>query len=226
MTKYLKSLNVLLVEDEIEIQQSLKESLEYFFQNVFVASDGVEALQVFRQNIIHTIFTDYEMPNMNGYELVKEIRQFNKKILITIISNHDEKEKLRKCIPLKLSGYLFKPVKYIELKNYISSLANEFIENGLLEYKFSKTHSINIFTYELIENNNIHKLTKLEGMFLIYLIELEEKVASFNNLDEYLYEFEPTHSTYKNLVYRLKKKYNMPYIKSVKDIGYVLVTDV
>ena len=225
MVKYLKSLNVLLVEDEIEIQQSLKESLGYFFQNVFVASDGVEALQILKENNIHTIFTDYEMPNMNGYQLVKEIRTYNKKIPLTIISNHDEKEKLQQCIPLKLAGYLFKPVKYIELKNYMESLANEFIENRLLEYKFSHTYSINIFTYELIENNKIHKLTKLEGMFLIYLIELEEKVATFNTLDEYLYEFEPTHSTYKNLVYRLKKKYNLPYIKSVKDVGYLLIVD-
>ena len=105
------------------------------------------------------------------------------------------------------------------------SLSNEFIENGLLVYKFSKIHSINIFTYELFENNTVYNLTKLEAMFLTYLINLEGKVATFNNLDEYLFEFEPILSTYKNLVYRMKKKYNINTIKSVKDIGYVLVSD-
>jgi two-component system, OmpR family, response regulator VanR len=225
LINYLKSLNALLVEDEIEIQQSLKESLLYFFKNVYVASDGVEALNILNQNTIHTIFTDYEMPNMNGYELVKEIRKFNKKIPITIFSNHDDKEKLQKCMPLKLNGYLFKPVKYLDFKNYMITLSQDFIENGLLEHHFTKTHYMNIFTYELFENSNIHHLTKLEGMFLTYLIELDGKVATFNNLEEFLYEFTPTKNTFKNLVYRIKTKYNLPYIKNVKDIGYVLVTN-
>jgi DNA-binding response OmpR family regulator len=62
-------------------------------------------------------------------------------------------------------------------------------------------------------------------MFLTYLIELDGKVATFNNLEEFLYEFTPTKTTFKNLVYRIKTKYNLPYIKNVKDIGYVLVTN-
>lgn len=221
----LKYLNILLVEDELEIQKSLQESLLYFFNNVYVANDGLSALAELKKNKIHAVFTDYEMPNMNGYELIKEIRQFDKKIPITIFSNHDDKEKLQKCIPLQLNGYLFKPIQYSDLKTFIEKLSQDFIDNRLLEYGISNTHRINLLTYELFENSTVHLLTKLEGMFLSYLVELDGKIASFNNLEEKLYECQTTNITYKNLVYRIKTKYNFPYIKNIKDIGYVLVVD-
>ena len=121
MLKDLKSLNALLVEDEIEIQQTFHETLKYFFNDVYVLNNGLEALNFMKStNDVNVVFTDYEMPYMNGYELVKEIREFNKKIPITIISNHDDKEKLQKCMPLGLYGYLFKPLQYDKLKSYLT----------------------------------------------------------------------------------------------------------
>lgn len=100
MYKNLKSLNILLVEDESEIQQHYKEVLGYFFHKVYTASNGIEALKIYEKENISIIFTDYEMPLMDGYELTLAIREKNKKIPITILSNHDDKEKLLKCIPL------------------------------------------------------------------------------------------------------------------------------
>lgn len=225
MKNYLKSINVLLVEDEPEIQKNLKEILEYFFANVYIANDGIEALKSIRSNNVHVIFTDYEMPNMNGYELIKEIRSFDKKIPITIISNHDDKEKLQACIPLKLSGYIFKPLSYDDLKKHLNKLFANMIEDGTLKHNFSDTHSFCFATNTLSEKQQTYKLTKLECRFLEYMISLDGKIATFYNLYEYLYEFKPSEATVKNLIYRLKTKYNFNYIKNIKEVGYILVND-
>ena len=224
MSITLKSLNVLLVEDELEIQKHLKEVLEYFFANVFVANDGLEALKVLKSNLIHVIFTDYEMPHLNGYELIKEIRSFNKKIPITVVSNHSDTEKLQACIPLGLSGYLIKPLSYKKLKNYLEKLTKDMMENGSIEYDFSSKHKFLFATNILLEEEKQHQLTKLEASFLQLLISLDGKVATFDYIEEYLFDYDLSEGTIKNLIYRLKTKYNFDYIKNIKEVGYILVT--
>lgn len=225
MLKYLKNLNVLLVEDERKIQQSLKEIFEYFFKNVYVANDGLEALKVLEGKAIHTVFTDYEMPKLNGLELVQEIRTFDKKILITMISNHDDKEKLQACIPIGLSGYLFKPLTYDKMKKYLHTLVYELLNNGGLTYIFSKTHQLDIHKRVLIEDQTTHQLTKLEFSFLQAMIYHEGRIATFDQIYEYLFEFDITSVSIKNIVYRLKTKYNLTCIKNIKETGYILINE-
>ena len=71
----LKSLNLLLVEDDNELRNSIKETLSIFFKNVFVAQNGLEALDIYTEKSVNLIITDYVMPTMNGYELCKKIRE-------------------------------------------------------------------------------------------------------------------------------------------------------
>ena len=203
----------------------MQESLRYFFANVYTASDGVEALNILKSKRIDTIFSDYEMPNMNGYEMIKEIRSFDTKIPITIFSNHDDKEKLQKCIPLGLSGYLFKPLRFEDFKNYMTELEKKFKDSGMFQYRFGESHIFDIQNFILIEGKKSYQLTKLEWEFLKFLADLNGKVATFELIFDNLEEFEPTASSIADLVYRIKKKYDFSYIKNIKDIGYIVVTN-
>ncbi|NOQ30343.1 MAG: response regulator [Helicobacteraceae bacterium] len=223
MLNYLKSLTLLLVEDDPTVQKELKETFEYFFLEVKVANNGLEALDILKENTIQVIFTDYEMPLMNGYEFIKEVRSFNAKIPITIVSNHDDREKLQKCMPLGLSGYIFKPLTYSEIKNYLSEFATNLFNSGVLEHKFSKVHRLDFVKNILYENEKEHNITKLEYKFLMLFIRVNGKVASFDLINEELFELDITENSIKNLVYRLKNKYNFNYIKNIKEVGYVLV---
>jgi len=224
MLKYLKSLNVLLVEDDLKMQDSLSSILGHFFKEVFIASDGIEALKILKVENIHMLYTDYEMPNMNGYELIKEIRVKDKKLPISVISNHDDKEKLQACMPLGLLGYIFKPITYDMIKKNIELLSKYLSQNGMLTYKFSDIHSIEFIENILYENDTPHRLTKMESAFLKLLISLDGRVATFETIEYHLSDFELAESTLWNIIYRMKKKYNFYHIKSVKDMGYVLDT--
>lgn len=222
--KLLRSLNLLLVEDDIQICNTLKESLKYFFAKVYTAHDGVEALNIIRSDTkIDTIFTDYEMPNMNGYEMIKEIRTFDKKIPITVFSNYSDKEKMQKCMPLGLCGYLFKPLKFDDFKVYMVDLEERFDEMGLLQYSFGDDFVFDIQNVVLSSQDTTYQLTKLEGEFLKLFASLDDKVATFDMIFEHLSEFEPTKSSITDLVYRIKNKYRFTCIKNIKDIGYIVV---
>src|SRR5574344_397800 len=90
----LKNTTLLLVEDDEDLIYSLKETLSIFFKDILIAKNGHEALQIYSNNSIDLIITDYVMPNMNGYELCKEIRNQNEKIPLIIMSNYSDTEKI------------------------------------------------------------------------------------------------------------------------------------
>jgi DNA-binding response OmpR family regulator len=225
MTKVLKLIDVLLVEDEAEIQENYKEVFKYFFNNVYVASNGKEALEIFKRRNIQAVFTDYMMPQMNGYELTLELKKINPNIPITIITNHDDRENMQKFIPLGLAGYLFKPLNYEDIKIYIENFAKVFENSQNVEYKITKNCTIN-FKKNFLRNEEIeYYITQLESDFLKILVTQKKDVVRYDTFYEMLYEYEPSYETLVNLVYRLKKKYNIKNIKNIKDFGYLVVDD-
>ena len=78
--KYTKNLNVLYVEDNIYVQQQTIKMLESFFNNIYIACNGKEALDLFNtENLYNLIITDIEMPFVDGVSLIEIIREYNKK---------------------------------------------------------------------------------------------------------------------------------------------------
>lgn len=159
---------------------------------------------------------------MDGYELITQVRKKDKKIPITIISNHDDKEKLQKCIPLGLLGYLFKPLDYESIKNYLQEFSEKIKDFDEVTNKISNNISINIHGGFLLINKEEFPLTKLEIDFLELMSTQINRVVTYDAIYECLYSHNPSHSTIKNLVYRLKTKYDIKNIKNIKDIGYQL----
>ena len=80
----LKNLTLLLVEDDDELRNNLKDTLALFFDNILTAKNGIEALEIYNSSNINMIISDYVMPLMNGYEFCKQIREVNNKIPIVI----------------------------------------------------------------------------------------------------------------------------------------------
>ena len=78
--------SIVLVDDEIEIIGVLSEFLEMIEHKVFKTDSANEALKYCSENEIDIVFTDLEMPEMDGYELSKKITDLGKKIDIYLLS--------------------------------------------------------------------------------------------------------------------------------------------
>jgi DNA-binding response OmpR family regulator len=222
---FLKNKKILLVEDELDIQQYFKETLEFFFHEVYCVSNGEDALEIYHENSIDAIFTDYAMPIMDGYELVKEIRKLNKDIPITIISNYDDRIRLQKCMTLNLSGYLFKPLDYNDIKSFLEKFSKELLEKTNKNIFISENCNLNTLNYKLTINDNNYNLTKLEIEFFKLMITRPNTVVHYEEIYNALYQFDINIISLKNLVYRLKTKYKFDRIKNVISVGYILVVD-
>ena len=108
--KYNNNYTVLYVEDEQDIREELSEILEYYFKNVIVAEDGVEAIELYKKNNIDLVLTDICMPKMDGLELTKQIKIDNPHTPVLVVTSHTEHHFLIDCIKLRVDGYILKPL--------------------------------------------------------------------------------------------------------------------
>lgn len=104
-------MKVLLVDDSGVMRKIIARSLNaLWIDDVVEAGDGVEALEAFGDGSgFDLVLTDWNMPNMNGIELVTAIRGSGNKIPIMMITTETEKEQVLKAIQAGVNDYLVKP---------------------------------------------------------------------------------------------------------------------
>ncbi len=88
LSKISKKLKLLHAEDDEIISSICSYIFEEYFESSDIAMDGQIALDMFHENDYDLIITDFDMPKINGLDLIKEIRKVNKKIPIMILSGY------------------------------------------------------------------------------------------------------------------------------------------
>ncbi|CAA6806277.1 MAG: Two-component response regulator vanRB [uncultured Sulfurovum sp.] len=116
---YLNEITILYVEDELETQEVIKEILNRVCKEVFIASDGVEGLEVYKDKEPDIVLSDIVMPNMNGIEMCQKIKEINPNQLIGLFTAYNEPEFKAQASELKIDSYIMKP---FDDKQFFSAL--------------------------------------------------------------------------------------------------------
>lgn len=129
----LQNLKVLYVEDEEITREELSKIIKRRTGKLFTAHNGLEGLESFKKNSPDIIVTDLIMPNMDGLEMVKEIRKIDKDCKIIIVSALSDSETILNAVDIGIVKYIIKPVDTEELINTIEQLAEDILKNRLKE---------------------------------------------------------------------------------------------
>jgi CheY-like chemotaxis protein len=116
---YLNDTTVMYVEDDIATQRLIEKILSKHCKEVFVASDGVEGLSIYKKLHPDIVLSDIVMPNMNGIEMSKKIKELNPKQIISLFTAYNEPEFKEKALELNIDAYIMKP---FDEKQFFSSL--------------------------------------------------------------------------------------------------------
>jgi len=114
MTIEKKKVNILVAEDEADLRDILKVTLEQEGYRVILASDGDEAIKKIEKKSFQIALIDIKMPGVNGKELVSKIKQINPRVPIVIVTgspDFKEEVSLRK----QVYEYIYKPFKLDKL---------------------------------------------------------------------------------------------------------------
>ena len=220
-----KGLKLLYAEDDTMIRDGYLTYFKTLFENVYEASDGLEAYELYKQHNPDILILDINMPKLDGLSVTEKIRQENSDTPIIILSAYKDEEKLLRAIPLGLVRYLIKPVKKSDLDSVLFSVLDELqtTKNNHLT-KNAVTWNRDLETLS-ISNKKIH-LTRNE---IIFMNLLSSGAQISYSLDDILSEFwqllphkEMTHNSIRNIIKRLKAKLPENCIENHYGIGYKL----
>jgi diguanylate cyclase (GGDEF)-like protein len=118
----LKEITVLYCEDEEYLRDITKGILESFTKKQFICKDGAEGLEVFKENqhLIDLVITDVNMPNMNGLEMARQIKEINSNMPIVVATAFSNSEYLLEAIDLGVDKYVLKPINVKKLLDIMS----------------------------------------------------------------------------------------------------------
>ena len=116
----IKKLKVLIAEDDVISEMLITIDVENFSKEILKAKNGLEAIEVCRNNPdTDLILMDIQMPVMNGHEATRQIRQFNKDVVIIAQTAFGLSGDREKAIEAGCNAYISKPIKKDELLSLI-----------------------------------------------------------------------------------------------------------
>ena len=220
----LQKLTLLYAEDEEGIRKNIADSLSYYIKEVVEACDGVEAYELYLQKKPDIILSDIHMPNLNGIDFVKKVRQENRDIPIVMITAHTDKEYLLEAVELKMEKYIVKP---IELETLLDVLEKCVCLLEINQKVFLKADENYIYDYdkkELKYKDEIVLLNKKEISFFELLIKNQNRIVSYEELQDKVWiDDVMTDSALRSLVRNLRKKLPTDIIFNLSGIGYRFV---
>ncbi len=111
---------LLIVDDEPEILQTLVEILQPLCSEIKTASNGSEALEIFKSNEVDAVLTDIKMPKMTGLQFLAEIRSQFYHTPVVILTGHGDKENMLEALRLDATDLLEKPFSIEIVKETMS----------------------------------------------------------------------------------------------------------
>lgn len=217
----LKKLNILYVDDDEVLCSSTKNILSPLFNNVFIAENGEEAIEIFDNQKIHIVMMDVKMHNLSGIDVAKYMRDKDKNIPIFLVSSYTDVNELIEAIKLDLVDYIKKPFTFEKLLSTLFECLDKMKLKGNLKHILGENIFYDELSKKVFINNKDILLTKSEVKIIETLIKKRGQMVTYlefiNILDRELSE-----SALKNIVYRLRSKLEGNLIKNLYNVGYML----
>ena len=224
--------NILVCDDDKEIAGALEIYLRNEGYNVFKAYDGMEALNIVKQNQIHLILMDVMMPNLDGIQATMKIREENN---IPIIMLSAKREDYDKIIGLNVGAddYITKPFNPLELIARVKSHLRRFTRLGSMDAEGKEgiytSGGLEVYDNEkkITVDGELIPVTPTEFGILKLLTQNAGKVFSIEQIYESVWNesaYNPENTVAVH-IRRIREKIeinpkNPKYLKVVWGIGY------
>ena len=215
---------ILVVDDESRMRKLIKDFLAAKGYSILEAEDGEKALQVFEQNSekISLILLDVMMPKLDGWSVLRQIRQSSKVPIIMLTARGEEQDELF-GFELGVDEYISKPFSPKILVARVEAILKR-TQGNTKEIKKSGGIEIDKEGRTVTVDGKMLELSLREYELLVYLVENENIALSrdkiLNNVWNYDYygDSRTIDSHIKKIRHKLGKKGK--YIKTIRGVGY------
>jgi two-component system copper resistance phosphate regulon response regulator CusR len=226
--------NILLVEDEKKIADTLQLGLNENNYNVSIAYNGLDGEKLFHDSAYDLVILDINVPFINGYELCKIIRRENKRIPIMLLTAMNFTDSKVEAFELGADDYIVKPFEFRELLARIKALLRRMdISTQAADEKMLVIADLemNLDSKEVKRHGQRISLTAKEFQLLEYLLRNKEKVVSRLDIAKDVWDIDFDTQTNVIDVYvnflrkKIDKDFSPKLIHTQVGMGYILKVD-
>ncbi len=216
--------NVLVAEDEKNIRNLIGIKLKNAGYNVIFAKDGQEALNAVYENHVDIMIVDVMMPIMNGYELVKNLRQDKIKTPVIMCTAKGTIDDKAEGYNVGVDDYMVKPIDFDELLMRIKAVLRR--AQTVSERKLTVgSVTLDYDTLSITSGDEKVTLTKKEFSILYKLLSYPEKSFSKSQLFEEFWAFdsdteEDAVKVYVNKIRNKISQFSEIDVETVRGVGY------
>lgn len=216
-------MRILLVEDDLLIGQAIEQALQDATLAVDWVKDGDTALLALKAEEYSLLLLDLGLPNKNGFEVLRLLRQNKHTVPVIIITARDAIEDRIKGLDFGADDYLVKPFSIDELQARIRAVirrnngnASPLLSNDIL--------TLDPASREVIRNSTVFTLSSREYSLLHALILRPGSILSRTELEERIYGWneEVASNAIEFIIHGLRKKLGKDAIKNIRGLGWMV----
>ena len=224
-----EKINILIVEDDNQILEALEYTLNKNGFNTFISETKSDALNKIEKEELHLILLDVQLPDGNGFDICKKIREYSD-IPIIFLTGRGEELNVVYGLDIGADDYIIKPFGNQELLSRINSVLRRYNKNinkdKVINYRNIR---IEIEKAKVFKENNEIFLTNLEYKILLMFVNNINKLITREQILEKVWDIDEKYvnsNTLSVYIKRLREKigdtYENEMIKTIRGIGYIL----
>jgi len=213
--------SLLYVEDEVSVREMAVEYLELFFVDIYTASNGEEALEIYNDKKPDVIISDIEMPKMNGLQLASLIRKKDLTTPIIITTAYTSVEYLLEATELNLIKYLVKPIKEEKLEEALKICFERLASSSPSVVALTDKYLYDTFNCTLQYEGKIVELTTSQIKLLNLLIKNKNRAVSYVEIENHIwYDRVMSKMALRSLIYDIRRLISKEIIENISKTGY------
>lgn len=220
-------MRILVVEDERIIANTIKEGLEQDGYAVDVAYDGEDGYNTASADEYDVIISDVMMPEMDGFAMVKKLREDGNKTPILMLTAKSQETDVVRGLDTGADDYLAKPFAFNVLSARVRALLRR-PHSAVSEVLQYNDLTLDPAGKQVHRAGKLVQLSAKEFAILEYFMRNPERILSKNNILTHVWDFDSdvlpnnVESFIKLLRQKIDKPFNAPLIQTVRGFGYKL----
>ena len=214
---------ILVVEDDLDIQELLKNFLQEAGYSIVLANDGVETLSIFSDVQFDLILLDIMLPKIDGFAVCELIRKQSQVPIIMLTALNGEEEQIR-GLDMQVDDYITKPFSMPVLIRKIAAVLRRSTISQNQEHQTVayKNLILDLDSYSALVNGESYELTQREFEVLRELLLNQGRVLTRQILLERLwkYDFYGDERVVDTHIKNLRKKLGIDFIQTIRGVGY------
>lgn len=217
----LRKVPILCVEDEDGIREVIVNTLKYYFDEVYEASNAHDAFDLYEEYKPKIILSDIQMKKTSGIDLVRQIRQHDTQTTIIMLTAYCNEEYLMDLINLNINHYILKPLNHKKLTEALLKYVQKHVTQKL---PLAQELYLDLASRSLLYKEDTIPLRKREKEFLQLLYEHKNQIVTYAIIEDELWgdKFMTSHAL-KSFIKELRAKLPLNIIKNVPQEGYTLL---